>query len=338
MKSCFNYLLFLLPAFVFNSCSNDLEILADYEENAAIYGLLDPSQPIQFIKINKVFTNPGAKAGDVAKIADSLYFDSLAPVLVELDNGGVRKTIPLYRANILLKDSGTFANSPNYLYVTNMPISDRYKYRLDLWLPKTGKYVTSTTNIVNFNPASILMPIRVFTIPKNMEIPSTPSVNMQIMFTTGVNGKIYDAFFHFNYMEINKADTNIKVLKSVRWKILRSFRALTDKGNEGVSSRIAGILFYDLLLDEIHTNPAVFRRFMPCSLEFIGGNLELDNYIEASVPSIGIVQKQTDYTNINNGIGLFASRNTFVIGDIQLINSNKNLIRNDNKYKHLDFH
>jgi hypothetical protein len=335
MKSCFYYLLFLLPVFVFNSCSNEIDVLATYEESAAIYGLLDPSQTVQLIKINKVFTNPGARASEIAGISDSLYFDSIAPALVELDNGTVRRTIPLYKANVLLKDSGTFAHSPNYLYATNLQIFSKYKYRLDLRLPKSGKYVTATTNIVGF--AQISQPVNPNFVPRYISIPPAEGASIALSFSTGLNSKIYDAYFNFNYMEINKTDTSIKSFKSIRWKILRSYRTLSDKGQEQVSQKIPSGSFYNLLMREIPVDPNISRQFMPCSVEFIGGNLELDNYIQASVPSIGIVQKQTEYSNITNGTGIFASRNTMIIDFVELASPAKTAIMNDAPYHQLNF-
>ncbi len=56
MKNCV-FFLTLLSVLVFsNSCSNDVEVLAPYEENASIYALLDANASVQFVKINKVFT------------------------------------------------------------------------------------------------------------------------------------------------------------------------------------------------------------------------------------------------------------------------------------------
>jgi hypothetical protein len=333
MKSCFYYLLFLLPALVFNSCSNDLDVLADYEENAAVYALLDPSQSIQFVKINKVFTNPSAKASDVAKIADSLYFDTIAPMLIGLSNGAVVQRIPLFKANVLLKNTGTFANSPNYLYATNIQLSNQYQYRLELILPKTGKMVTATTNMVTLRPTSVFNPVTI----TQRTLSITPLTNIALQFNTENNGKIYDAYFNFMYQEVNVADTNIKTNKVIRWKILRSFRAMSDKTSEFVTQRIPGLAFYNLLLSEIPVNNLVKRRFLPCTFEFIGANILLDNYIAASTPSIGIVQKQTDYTNISGGVGLFGSRNTLLIDNINLVTATKNTIIGDDRYKKLGF-
>lgn len=326
---------------ILNSCSNELDVLGDYEENAAVFGMLDPRDGVQLIKINKVFTNPNAKASDVAQISDSLFFDTLSPELVELETG---RRIPLFRANILLKDSGFFINSPNYLYATtervyaNNPnnVNQLFNYRLEFKLPKTGKLISVTTNMVrNFNiqsPFNNALPF----IPRTVNF--IPNSNFQLRFSSPVNGKIFDAYFNFNYIEVNKLDTNVKEFKTIRWKILRSYRTASIKGGELISSITPGINFYNLLVEDIKANSNVFRRFATASLEIYAGNLELDNYIQASTPSIGIVQKQTDYTNINNGgVGIFASRNTLFLEGITLADFTKNLIVFDDKYKYLGF-
>lgn len=328
MNPCFKFFFPLLCVFTISSCSNDLEVLADYKESAAIYGLLDPNMSIQFIKINKVFTNVNAKASDVAKIADSLYFDTIAPELVE---NGTGRRIPLYKANILLKDSGTFASAPNYLYVTKERIYSNQTYRFELRLPNTGTLVTAETNMVNtpFFQLPVNFGQRVFSVQPVGTIP--------VSFQSPQKGKIFDAYFYFNYIEVDKADTNIKTLKTIQWKILRSYRTLTDKGGEFVLQRIPGILFYDLILSSIPKNNNVIRRFTECELVLVSGNLELDTYIQASVPSIGIVQKQSDYSNVTNGIGLFGSRNTLYLNQITISEITKIILTTDDNYLSLGF-
>jgi hypothetical protein len=272
------FLFLVFHALIFSSCSNELVLTADYQENAVVYALLDPGQSMQFVKINRVFTNPGAKASDIAKIADSLYFDSLAPMLVELENGSVRRSIPLFRANVLLKDSGIFAQSPNYLYVTKEQIFSYFTYRLDLWLPKTKRYITATTNMVYMTATTFYLPVnlnqRIFNIPLNDRF--------SLIFQTGRNGKVYDAFFNFNFMEIQKSDTNVKAIKTVKWRILSSYRTMDDQFVEIVNEKIPGRQFDYILRNEIPHNPKITRRFMPCSFELVGGNAELDALLKNS--------------------------------------------------------
>lgn len=328
MKLCFKYLFLLLCVFLLNACSNDIDVLADYEENASVYALLDPNQTWQFIKINKVFVNPNAKASDVAKIADSLYFDSITPEIVELETG---RRIVLQKANIALKDSGVFANSPNYIYVTNQRIYSANTYQFEMTLPNSGKRVIAKTNVVN--TPFVAYPVS----PSQKIIAIQPTSTIQIQFQAPKKGKIYDAYFYFNYTEVNKFDTTIQTNKTIAWKILRSYRSLSDLGNEYVFQRVSGILFYDQLLGNISVNPNVIRRFKPCAFELVSANLELDNYIQASTPSIGIVQKQSEYTNVSNGIGIFASRSTYYIDGVSLSETTKNVVVGTPEYKVLGF-
>ncbi|MES2617372.1 MAG: hypothetical protein V4613_05810 [Bacteroidota bacterium] len=338
MKTCCYFLTLLFVVFSTNSCSNEIEVLADYEENASVYGVLDPSQPVQFIKINKVFTNPNSPAKDVAKVADSLYFDSLAPTLTEIETGRV---IYLYRANVLLKDSGYFANSPNYLYATTEKVYARnpnkpaefLHYRLDLRLPKSQKYITAITDISD--PVRLTSPTSVF-VPSSM-IDFPYNANFRILFNSPIGSKIFDGYFYFNYQEVNKNDTNIKVNKTVKWRVLNNIRTIDTKGNESISSSIKGSSFYDMLLTRIPNNPDVTRRFLPCNLELTAGNLELDNYIQSTEPSIGIVQKQTEYTNITRALGIFASRRITLYSNLKFGDNSRYILLTDPTYKSLAF-
>lgn len=328
MKLCFRFLVLMLLTFGFNSCSNELDVLADYEETASVYALLDPNSVYQFVKINKVFVNPNSRAADVAKISDSLYFDTLNPELIEVRTGTRH---PLVKANIALKDSGYFANSPNYLYVTNVPLNPKESYKIEFRLPNSKKLISAQTNMIG-NPA-LTQPVSNFI--RAINIPNSTTVPIQ--FQTTANSKIFDAYFIFNYIEVDKQDTNNKVTKTFEWKILRSYRTLTDKGGEFVIQRTPGSLFYDLMLSKIPVNDNVFRRFTQCEIRLISGNNELDTYIQATTPSIGIVQKQTEYTNVNNGVGIFASRNTLVYNDVLISENMQTLIVFNDLYKKLNF-
>lgn len=330
MKSCFRFLVLSVFALVYSGCSNEIEVLADYEESAAIYGLLDPNSNVQFIKINKVFVNPNSRATDVAKIADSLYFDTISPELVEVGTG---RRIPLFKANIALKDSGTFANSPNYLYVTTEQIFQTQTYRLEMKLPNSGKLISAQTNIA-MNP-NVYQPVNPFS--RIINVP--PTGNLILQFETGMNSKIFDCFFNFSYVEQNKFDSTIKETKTISWKIMRSFRSSTnkDKDKEIVTQRTSGSSFYSLLLNELKPNPNIIRKFTYCSVILVSGNRELDTYIQSSTPSIGIVQKQTEYTNFDNAVGIFASRNTMYFDQVTISETMKTVLTQDLNYKSLGF-
>ena len=56
------------------------------------------------------------------------------------------------------------------------------------------------------------------------------------------------------------------------------------------------------------------------------GSEDLNTYIKVNEPITGIVQKRPQFTNINNGIGIFSSRYTHTEEDIGLTEDTKNYI------------
>ena len=57
---------------LFTACENEVYINAEYKETIVIYGLLDPQDSIQYIKVNKAYLNENIGALEAAKISDSL--------------------------------------------------------------------------------------------------------------------------------------------------------------------------------------------------------------------------------------------------------------------------
>ena len=74
-----------------NSCKEDIDLVAGYKETAVVYGILDQSEKIHYIKIQRAFIGPGNSL-DIAKIADSNYFENVEAKIVEYMNELPTKT------------------------------------------------------------------------------------------------------------------------------------------------------------------------------------------------------------------------------------------------------
>ena len=101
--------LLFLVGLTTTSCENDFEINADWKETIIIYGLLDPLDSVQEIKINKAFLNSVGSAYEVAQNPDSLYLDSTFATITEVGSGRLivlKKTLVSKRElNALLQDT-----------------------------------------------------------------------------------------------------------------------------------------------------------------------------------------------------------------------------------------
>ena len=291
-----------------SSCENDLDVNAEYKEVIVVYGLLDFGQSKQFVKINKAYLSEANGAISDANIADSLYLDSVEVKLV--DEFGVEYL--LTRENSIIKDSGIFTNEVNFLYTTTEQLDPLRTYTLRVKNPITQNEVSATTSMVGLPKVSF--PFNRNTFPWIVDSSKT----VLFRFTSGVNAVVYDVRLRFWYDEMHVSDTNVKVRNYRDWYTIRDKNLRSDKGGVNIERGLKGQLLFDLLGATIEADDSLLRRAISVDLEIFGGGVELSNYISVSTPSIGIVQKQSDYFNINNGVGLFSSRNVFRISDVPI--------------------
>jgi len=82
-------------------------------------------------------------------------------------------------------------------------------------------------------------------------------------------------------------------------------------GNNTTPMRqVPRLSFLQFLQSNITAAPNLKHRIKWVGLTLYAGNQTLVDYISVNEPSIGIVQKQAEFTNIAGGYGLFASRST----------------------------
>jgi hypothetical protein len=79
------------------------------------------------------------------------------------------------------------------------------------------------------------------------------------------------------------------------------------------------------------------RKLVDFDLTFYGISDDFNTYLSVNKPSIGIVQKKPEFTNIENGIGLFASRNIASFENLSFHPSTIGLIQTNEKTKDLGF-
>ena len=77
MKKLFFALSLLACVTLFNACSTDVELYADYKDIPVIYGLIDVTSDTNYVRINRAFSSSNdhpINANEVAMIADSCNY------------------------------------------------------------------------------------------------------------------------------------------------------------------------------------------------------------------------------------------------------------------------
>lgn len=297
LRNIFFILLPLTCLSLLSSCENEVDVNADWKEVVVVYALLDPLDSVQYVKINKAFQNNKTGALQAAQVTDSLFLPVNAK-LIRLSNNQV---INLVVEENVKKDSGIFANQKNTLYKTSEKIIAGEKYRLEITSINTGKTLSAEALVVS--PATILSPFRDST--NNFSISGETIV---VNFSSGLNTAVYDVRMEVMYQEFPINDTNSKVTKTVTWRMLTNVKTQNTLGQNNLIARVPRLAFFQFLRNTITTSTSLQHRFLRVNMVYYGGSEMLADYISVSEPSIGIVQKQADYTNIEGGTGIFASR------------------------------
>jgi hypothetical protein len=298
---------FALISILFHSCSTDFSTVAPYKETMVVYGLINPHDSVQYVRVSKAYLGEGNSL-IMAQQKDSVnYADVLDVKMQRLLNGAAIQTVQLQRDTGILKNPGLFNNPYQVVYkTTNQILMDGSAYKLIVHNNQSGLTATSVTNVID-DISNFL--------PNNIDNPSFPmdfisNIPYKITFDPpSRNGWVYNITIRFHYKEVNLT-TNDTTLKYVDW-------ILGDQVTSGSLSPVSFSQIYRIDLYRIVGNaitPAdttVIRRVIdsfPIELMFTAGTEDLYTYQQVTQPSQGIVQERPLFTNIDNGVGLFTCR------------------------------
>lgn len=296
------FLLFITP-FLLVSCETDFDVIAEYKEVAIVYGLLDQTDSVHYLRINKAFLGKGNSI-TYAQIADSSSFG--ADITVKLIESGSNQEILFDTVTLYNKQPGEFY-SPGQLFYTSTAVLDESKtYELKVESKKTSYSVDSKTSLVHdffvTKPAGGT---------KTINFKRALTQQMKFSWQNAENGKRYLFRLFYNYKELNSSgDTTYR---KIEWIFPERISDNTDGTGE---SEVVYLNedFFKLCESKIPyadaaTEDAVIKRFSStCNIEVIAIGDEFNTYLEANGPTTGVLMEKPNYSNITNGLGLFSSR------------------------------
>ena len=289
------------------SCENELDLVAPYEEIGVIYGLINPTDSVHIVRIQKAFLGEG-NALLMAQNPDSIYYlDILTAKLQRIKNGAVLEELPLsrYIGDPLNQGSGTFPTTPNILYKTNSAkIYRDSDYRIIVTNNETGYEMRATTPIID--SLIISRP----TMDPTVAIPWAGQFPITVEYTTGKDGKVFNLTIRFKYTEETIAN-GVIVDKYVDWVFPNKLVKDPDMP-EIISLEVDGEDFYRFLGDAIKVDASVRRYAGTTDFIITSGAEFLADYININSATTSILTTIPEYTNIENGTGIFSCRYTQV--------------------------
>lgn len=303
-----SFIITLLAVIFVASCSNEIELNEDFIEYPVTYGILNPNDTVQYIRIERLFSAIGQSALEVAKNPDSIYYENIAVILLDISSSNEYE---LKKIDVndegLTREDGVFAGSPNYLYKINsneITILPGKKYSL-IVLDSQGDTLTSATT-------EIVRDMNIYIPNGSRPIKFTYISFFNTAWEGGANAGYFDLILEINIKERDINGDNIWRDTTIYWKVGEYI------GQQNY--RFQGEDFFRFLGDNLEFDPNIRRKFINFNLIVRGVGRELKEYIDILNFDTGISSSQQlpTYSNMSNGFGVFSSLNTTWKGPFSL--------------------
>jgi|APGre2960657404_1045060.scaffolds.fasta_scaffold11388_2 hypothetical protein len=323
----FSFIFFISIFFIgstLTSCNEDVDLIGDFEETAVVHGLLDKSDSIHFIKINRAFIGPG-NALEISQIPDSNEFQQVDATITEFVNGSQDRVWTLLDTLVENKDpNGVFYAPYQKMYyfktTSTEPLNANAIYKLHISINGDDILIDGETEIVSGIGTSADGQTFRF------DFVDDPGVYFEkgLSVSSG-NSHIINATLEVKFFEYTAP--GVGALKSFKWNLGES----EVEPNGSKTFTMNGKTFYDLVLANITNNPSINQRKM-YSIKVIatGGGEDLFNYMTVNAPSSTLAQSKPSFTNLSVNanhkvVGIFSSRYTHSIEKTYINPSNANL-------------
>ncbi|MNK24830.1 hypothetical protein D3C87_431450 [compost metagenome] len=323
----------LLASLVFTtSCEDDIDFSGDHVETPVLFGLLDKSDSLHYVKITRTFGG-GNNSLQVAQIEDSSYFQDVDIVIEEWVPLGQTNNPTLVRS-WTLKDTVLTNKAPGAFYSPNQKV---YYFKTNVFNPlnnpnpgdgnpmtalkQEATYrMTATVNggqIVVKGETQLVSSMSITSPTSNGNysfvkmVAGVKQYNIPSLKVNTGNSKVIDARLQFFFKEYFNG---VPVEKSFVWKV----GEMTGDQVSGGSASFAanGETFYRLVAQNCTNDATITKREMTSiRLIMTGGSEDLSKYILVNKPSSSLAQNKPSFTNLTRTdggpvVGLFSSRMT----------------------------
>jgi len=323
-----NILFLVLIGTLILSCKKSIVVNAGWKDITIVYGILNQSDTLHYIKVTKAFLGPGNELGYAQIYDSSNYKYNLLVSLNEYSGTSLINTVALRDTMITNKDSGLFYFPVQKLYYTRAKLNDTGYYKLNILDTVTNKTIESQTSLVSD-----------FKLEKPIVLPGVifiPGKASDVQWISAAGGKRYQLTIRIHYSEFRKGDS-VKTFHSLDWIPFKEVKSLTDKGGQVMVYYLQGNEFYIFLSMNLIADPDIVRSLGLCDYIFLVGSADLDNYMMVSQESNTIIQYKPPFSNIDNGIGLFASRHLVPFDSLQFADITKDSLKTNHYTKNLGF-
>jgi len=319
-------LLLLVLAIAFTiGCSNDFELNEPKVETPVVYGILDPADANQFIRVERAFADPAISAVEIAQNADSLYYDNITVKLVKEGQEYIGEQVDGADFGLPRDTDGTFASSPNTLYrfdTESLELETGQAIDLVIEGVFEDRPVTSATTVIDRPGVSFPSP------EGGSEFDFIEGQPLRFNWGAREGNVLYALELQFNFIEVRGGE---QVEKSIVWPLANSV--------EETEFTLDPQEFYQFIGGAFEAEEDVLRFIVDADYKLTAGDNSLADLDRIAGSNLGITSsgEVPTYTNITEGLGIFGAKHSYLISDVGLGGDTKDSLRNGRFTKDLNF-
>lgn len=268
-----------------------------WKDIPVVYGLINRVDSAQYIRVEKLFVDEDIPAVEMAKVADSIYYQNVKVSLINLNS---KKEVELLKVDGTfegyVRNPGPFVQVPNFLYklkTTQLPMSGGDSILLKIDRGDGKALITSRIQLVrDFD----------FTSPPstNREVQFKPEFPQTFSWQKPKSSQIFDFDIIVVVQETNTVSGSV-LIKPLRWVL--------KKGDLANSVTVGGLQFYNFLKENLVVDPALKREVLRLDFMVRAGGPEVYDFNTIVNANTGITASQEipRYSNMSEGFGLFSS-------------------------------
>ena len=315
---------FTLTGFLIQSCESDIESFSPPKFTPAVYCLLNPQDSVQTVRVSRVFQDRG-KLLEWEEAFDDYLEDTTKRIYIEsIDEQGMRKIIDFsYSEKFRTSDDSLFASTD--IYTCRLKPTRLSAYSLYVYFPETKTMASGKVNPIA--PVKLIDPVIV---PgRKMVIDPTQAYVIRWFGSPGT--AYYQGTFYINYLE--------KISGEIRSKrMAMTLNPVLEYPDEAIfSQNVSGTALLQALKANIPELDSVSRKIVDLDFTFVYGGVELALFSNSGINPLGLSDRVSDYTNLDNARGVFTSISRIHVYGIPLSEQSIDTIALNSITKNLNF-
>lgn len=296
----------ILLLITFNSCDNSVNIFSDGEEVTAVYGYLDVDADTNYLKITKSFTGNAVELAPDYSASNYDYKLDVKLIGKFAASPGIVRTVVLDTTSVFKPydpDALFYSGTNQVLYYTAEKLLENQEYQLVI-TRNDGEVIKSKVKTIC--GSTIKKPL--------ITISFESSIANRIEWRSNTFNQLaayYEVIGYFHYKQIDPGQTDTTYHK-IKWYMG------SGTGTEMYNSSTLNMFvdytpktFYSKLKSDqniVNNSSTYTQRFVDCfEIVITATGDELYNYILMQNSNSAVIDAP-EYTNIENGVGIFSSR------------------------------